>query len=453
MANKHVIIGGVAAGMSAASKIRTLDAEAQITVFQKNGYVSYSACGIPYFIEGIVTSSDKLITYDAKFFKEKRNIDVHLHHQAIKISPAEKTVRVKNLTDGKEDDYAYDRLLIATGASPILPPIKGINLKGIFTVRLLEDGIALNDFLTVRTPRRALIVGAGRVGLEMAEALSVRGLEVTIVQKMPDVLGPMDSEITSIIEAELENSRVKLMKSKGVTEFMGDGSGIKQAGLETGERIDTEVVIIGTGIKPDVEIARLAGIESGKTGAIRVDDRMRTNIPDIYAAGDCAEAYHLILGRNVYMPLGTTANKQGRTAGENMAGREARFGGIAGTSLLKVFDLEIAKTGLTEEEAKAEKMDFSAVVIDHYSKAGYYPGSAKIRLKLMADKQNGQILGAQMVGKNGVAKRIDTIAAALSCRMTVRQLAGLDLGYAPPFAPVYDPVLIAAQELQKKLPD
>lgn len=452
MADRYVVIGGVAAGMSAASKIRNLDSSAQITVFQKNGYVSYSACGIPFFIEGIVPSSDNLVVYDAKFFKEKRNIDVLLHHEAAKISPVARTVLVRNLTTGEEKEHVYDRLLISTGASPIMPPIKGRDLKGIFQVRLLEDGIAIQDYMTTKSLRNAVIVGAGRIGVEMAEALSKRGLDVIIVQKMPDILGPMDVEITDVIEKEFESRNIVLKTSNTVREFTGDGSGVKQAILETGEVINTDIAIIGTGVKPDVEFARQAGIEIGKTGAIRVNDHMQTNVPDIYSAGDCAEAFHLVLGRNVYMPLGTTANKQGRVAGENMAGGDARFAGIVGTSLLKIFDLEVAKTGLTEEEAKIEGKDYAAVVIEQGSRAGYYPGAAKIKVKLIGDRQTGQVLGSQMIGKDGVAKRIDVVAAALSAGMSVKELSGLDLGYAPPFAPVYDPILIAANELLKKIP-
>ncbi|MDO8577609.1 MAG: FAD-dependent oxidoreductase [Dehalococcoidales bacterium] len=449
--NTFIVIGGVAAGMSAASKIRTIDTDSQITVFQKNGYVSYIACGIPYFIEGKIPSSSKLVAYDAQFFKEKRDIDVHLHHEAVKIFPSAKTVLVRNAATGEEKEYSYNRLLISTGATPVLLPIKGHDFKGIFSVRLLEDGIAIQDYMAGKSPKRGLIIGAGSIGLEMAEAFSERGLSVTVVEKMPDILGSMDDEINEVVEEELNNKGVTLLKSMGIVEFVGDSSGVKRAVLENGEAIDTDIVIIGMGIKPNVEIARQAGIELGQTGAIRVDEHMRTNLPDIYSAGDCAEAYHLVLGRNVYMPLGTTANKQGRVAGENMAGGKARFSGIVGTSIFKIFDLEVGRTGLTEKEAKLEGKDYVANVIDQFSRAHYYPGATKIRVKLLAENKTGRILGAQMVGKEGVAKRLDVFATALSTKMTVRELANLDLSYAPPFAPVYDPILIAGNELLKKL--
>jgi NADPH-dependent 2,4-dienoyl-CoA reductase/sulfur reductase-like enzyme len=446
-----IIAGGVAAGMSAASKIRTILPEAQIQVFQKNGFVSYIACGIPYFIEGKVLSSNNLVAYDARFFKEKRNIDVFLHHEIAGIRPSTKTVLTRNLETGEESEQHYDRLLISTGARPVLPPVKGVDLKGIFTVRTLEDGIAIKNYLTAKSPKRALILGAGNVGMEMAEAFSERGLSVTIVERMPNILGSMDDEINSVIEKELESYKVTLIKGKGIVEFIGDESGVKQAILEDGTSLNFDIVILGAGIRPNSEIARDAGIELGPTGAIKVNDKMQTNIPDIYAAGDCAEAHHLIYKRNVYMPLGTTANKQGRVAGENMAGGNSQFPGIVGTSVFKVFGLEVGRTGLTEKEARQEKRDYVTNVIEQFSRAHYYPGVTQIKVKLVADKNTGQLLGAQMVGKEGVSKRLDVFAVALTSGMTVRDVANLDLGYAPPFAPVYDPILIAGSELLKKL--
>jgi len=446
-----LIIGSVAAGMSAASRIRVINPEANIRTFQKSGFVSYIACGIPYLIAGVVPSSSKLVAYNVQFFREKRKIDISLHHEVLKISPSAKTVQVKNLETGEEKEYTWDRLLISTGARPVLPPIKGINLKGIFSIRLLEDGIAIQDYMEAKSPARGLIVGAGNIGLEMAEAFSARGLAVTVVEKMPEILGSMDGEINEVVERELRDKNVTLLKARGVVEFTGDSSGVKRAVLDNGETIDTDIVIMGTGIKPNVEIAREAGVELGQTGAIKIDGYMRTNIPDIFAAGDCAEAYHLVYERNVYMPLGTTANKQGRLAGENMAGGNVRFPGIVGTSVFKVFDLEIARTGLSEKDAMGEGINFASNVIEQFSRAHYYPGVSRIRVKLVADKKTGKLLGAQMVGREGVSKRIDVFAVALTAGMHVRDVASLDLGYAPPFAPVYDPVLIAGSELLKKL--
>jgi NADPH-dependent 2,4-dienoyl-CoA reductase/sulfur reductase-like enzyme len=448
---EFIIVGGVAAGMSAASKIRGLNPDAEIRVFEKSGYVSYAACGIPYLISGKVPSSNNLVVYDPRFFKEKRNIDVFLHHEAIKISPSTKTVVVRNLTNGEEREYSYDKLLISTGARPFLPPIKGANLNGIFTLRTLENGIALQDFITNKIAGRGLIIGAGSIGMEIAEAFSERGLSVTIVEKMPNILGSMDDEICDVVEEELKRNGVTLIKSKGAVEFVGKNSAVAKAILEDGDTLEADVVLIGAGIKPNIELAKDAGIELGQTGAIKVNERMETNIQDIHAAGDCAEAYHLIYGRNVYMPLATTANKQGHVAGENMADGEARFAGIVGTSVFKVFDLDVGRTGMTEKDARREGRKCISNVIEQWSRAHYYPGATQIKIKLTADNNTGQLLGAQIVGHEGVSERLDVFATALSARMTVNEISNLDLGYAPPFTPVYDPILIAGSEIAKRL--
>jgi NADPH-dependent 2,4-dienoyl-CoA reductase/sulfur reductase-like enzyme len=447
----YVIIGGVAAGMSAASKIRSLDREAPVMVFERGGFVSFAACGMPYLIEGKVPSSSELVVYDSRFFKEKRDIDVLVQQEVTKIDPASKTVSTRNVTTGEERQYHYAKLLIATGARAVLPPIKNSGLNGIFTLRALEDGIAIQSFINTAAPQRALIIGAGNIGMELAEAFTERGIRVTLVEKMPNILGSMDDEIDAVVEEELRNNRVTLIKSQAVTEFIGENSRVKAAVLEGGETIETDVALIGAGIKPNSEVAREAGLELGQAGAIRVNERMETSIPDIYAAGDCAEVHHLVYHRNVYMPLGTTANKQGRVAGENMAGRISRFPGVVGTAIFKVFNLEVGRTGLTERDARREGLEYVTNVIEHNSRAHYYPGGSKIRVKLIAAKKSGQLLGAQMVGKEGVAKRLDVFATGLTTGMTVEEFSNLDLGYAPPFAPVYDPILVASSELLKKL--
>ncbi len=446
-----VVIGGVAAGMSAASKIRSLKPQAEIRVFEKSGFVSYVACGMPYFIGGKVPSSKSLVVYDAGFFKEKRNIDVFLHHEAIKISPSDRSVLVKDLGSGEEKTFGYDRLLVSTGARPVLPPIKGSDLRGVFALRLLEHGLAIQDYITQNSPKQAVIIGAGNIGMEMAEAFSARGLTVTIIEKAPSILGSMDDEINEKVEEELRNNGVVLIKSQGVVEFQGDNSAVKRAVLENGDSLPADIVLISTGIRPNSEIAREAGIELGQTGAIRVNDHMQTNLPDIFSAGDCAEAYHRVYKRNVYMPLGTTANKQGRIAGNNMAGEDESFAGIVGTAVFKVFDLEVGRTGLSEKDAGREGLSVVANTIEQTSRAHYFPGVSRIRIKLVADRKTGKILGAQLVGKEGVAKRMDVFATAITAGLTAHEVEGLDLGYAPPVAPVFDPVLIAASELQKKM--
>jgi NADPH-dependent 2,4-dienoyl-CoA reductase/sulfur reductase-like enzyme len=294
-------------------------------------------------------------------------------------------------------------------------------------------------------------VGGGYIGMEMAESFAEAGMKVKVVEKMPSILGTMDDEITEVVEEELSRNGVTLLKSKAVVEFASEGSYLRKAILDSGESLDADIAVVGTGLRPNSEIARDAGIELGRTGAIKVNQRMETNNPDIYAAGDCAEAYHLVLGRNVYIPLATTANKQGRVAGENIAGGSASFPGIVGSAVFKVFDLEVGRTGITEKEARVEGIEYTSNVVEHGSRAPYYPGVSKIRIKLVADRNTGRLLGAQMVGREGVSKRIDVFATAITAKMAVHEIRDLDLGYAPPFSPHYDPVLIAADELYKKL--
>jgi NADPH-dependent 2,4-dienoyl-CoA reductase/sulfur reductase-like enzyme len=448
---RFIVIGAVAAGMSAASRARRLKPDMEIMVFERTGDVSWAACGMPYLIADKVKSANDLVHYNSKFFKEQRNIDIFLYHEVTQIFPQRKIVLTKNIKTGEEKEYSYDKLLITTGARPVVPPIKGIDLKGVFTLRQLQAGIAIKEYIRNNSPQKGLIVGAGYIGMEMAEAFSTAGMKVTIVEKMPTILGTMDDEITEVVEEELKGNDVTIIKSSAVVEFQGNGSIVTRAVTDNGASIDADIALIGVGIRPNSEIARDAGIELGQTGAININAKMETNIPDIYAAGDCAEAYHLVLGRNVYIPLGTTANKQGRVAGENAAGGNASFSGIVGTAVFKTFNLEVGRTGITEKEAKAETIDYVSNVIQHISRAFYYPGRSDIKVKLVADRKTGLLLGAQMAGRDVVAKRLDVFATAVTARMTIRDIGNLDLGYAPPFAPVYDPILIAADELQKKL--
>jgi len=407
---------------------------------------------MPYLISDKVKSPNNLVVYDAKFFKEQRDIDVILYNEARQIFPQRKTVAVKDLKTGEETEYKYDKLLISTGARAFVPPIKGIDLQGVFTLREFQDGVAIKEYIRKNSPGKGLIVGGGYIGMEMAESFSAAGLQVTIIEKMPNILGTMDDEIARLVEEELKSNNVTLIKSAGATEFIGDGSSLVKVLADTGTTIDARIALVGAGIRPNSEIAMTAGIELGKTGAIKVNERTETNVSDIYAAGDCAEAYHLVLHRNAYIPLGTTANKQGRVAGENAAGGNATFGGIVGTAIFKTFDLEVGRTGITEKEARAEGIDCVSNVIQHSSRAFYYPGRSDITVKLVAEKKTGLLLGAQMAGHEGVAKRTDVLATAITVGMTVSQIENLDLGYAPPLSPVYDPVLVAASELGKKLP-
>ncbi len=440
-----LIIGGVAAGMSAASRAKRRNSDLDVIVLEKTQYISYGSCGLPYYISDMIHDHNKLVIIPPKVAREKRGINVRLLHEATEIRTDEKKVRALNHETGEETTFHYDKLVIATGAGAARPPIQGIDLKHVFVLRTLTDGVALKSFIDSGKPKKAVIIGAGYIGLEMAEAFSTRGLHVTILEKLPNILGTMDEEINTIVESELERKHVALHKNAGVVAFEGNSAGeVQSVVLEDGRRFEADLVLVATGVKPHVQFAEAAGIKLGPTGAIAVNEKQETNVPDVYAAGDCAEALHLVTGKPAYIPLGTTANKQGRVAGENAAGGFGIFKGIVGTAVFKCFDLEVARTGLTSVEAEREGFAAVASTITDKCCAGYYPGASPITIKFMMNKENGQLLGAQMVGNHGVSKRIDVLATALFKKMTVEEISQLDLSYAPPFAPVWDPILIAA---------
>jgi NADPH-dependent 2,4-dienoyl-CoA reductase/sulfur reductase-like enzyme len=444
MIRKLVIVGGCAAGMSAASSARRTNPDLEIVVFESSGFVSYGSCGLPYYIAGTVKSHEDLIVYTPDFFREKRNIQVHIKHRVESIDPNGKRIEVRDLERDETIQEEFDRLVIATGGLPVIPPIQGADLDHVFTVRKVEDGLAIKDFIARHSPSRAAIVGGGYIGLEMAEALKRVGLEVTLVEKLPYLLGA-DEEISEIVEGELVDNGVKLMKGAEVEEIRLRGV-ITSAG-----DVPADVVIMSVGVRPNVELARMARINIGTTGAIEVDRRMCTSHPSIFAAGDCAQVKNLVTNKPDYIPLGTTANKQGRVAGINAAGGDASFEGVVGTSVTKVFDLEVARTGLTERRAREFGFLPVSSLITAGSRAHYYPGGAKVTIKLVVDRRTRRVIGAQMVGAEGVAKRIDVIATAIQAGVTVDQLYNLDLSYAPPFAPVWDPILIAARLAIKAL--
>ncbi len=459
-----VVVGGVAAGMSAASRARRLDPDLEIVVFEATGYVSYGSCGLPYFIAGVVTEADDLIAITAERFRKERDIQVHTGHRVTGIDPAAGQLSVVELANGHERRVGFDRLVLATGGRPARPPIPGLDLPGVFGVRTVEDGLAIRGYLEERRPRRAVILGAGYIGLEMAEALVARGLEVTVLDLARQVLTTVDPDVAGRVQAELERHGVRVVLESPVEAVLGGdgahgraGSGGhgSTAGVRAvragGQSFPADLVLLGLGVRPQAELAEEAGLKLGASGAVAVTGRLETSQPGIYAAGDVAEVRHLVTGRPAYVPLGTTANKQGRVAGENAAGGDARFPGVVGTAVVKVFGLEVARTGLSEAQAKAEGFDAAGHAITHGVRAHYYPGPGPATVKLVAERGTGRLLGAQMVGEAGVAKRIDVVATALHAGWTVDRLAELDLSYAPPYSPVYDPILIAASETAKRL--
>jgi NADPH-dependent 2,4-dienoyl-CoA reductase/sulfur reductase-like enzyme len=444
-----VIIGGVAAGMSAASRARRLNSQLGIVVLEKGRHISYGTCGLPYYLSRQVADARELIVYTAEFFREKRNIDVRLEHEATEIEPGRK--RVHALRSGAQPlEIAYDKLVIATGGSPELE-IPGSNLAGVFTCNDLEGAIRLRNFVEEQRPKHAVIIGSGYIGLEVADALVKRGLDVTVLERSDAVLEGIEPEIGERVEAVLAQHGVRLVKGAAATSIAGDAGGrATTVQYGAGGSQPAELVVLSTGVVPRSQLAESAGIQIGQTGAIAVDERMRTSVSSIYAAGDCAEVRHLVTGRPAYFPLGTTANKQGRVAGENAAGGHARFEGVVGTLVTQVFELGVAKTGLSVPQARAHGFQPDAVTITSTSRAKYFHGKP-IVVKLIWDLRTGRLLGCQMAGEEGVAKRIDVAAMALHARMRIPDMLHLDLSYAPPFAPVWDPILIAANEAHKKL--
>ncbi|HET7840761.1 MAG TPA: FAD-dependent oxidoreductase, partial [Terriglobia bacterium] len=429
-----VVIGGVAAGLAAASRARRVNPRMEILVFEKGPDISYSACGLPHFIAGLVPDADALRVYSPEFFQTRRNIQVFTGREVTELSVGRRRVTVAVRGAGLEEIH-YDRLVISTGAEPARPAIPGLDLRGVFHVNDLQATIALMKHLETARPRKAAIIGAGYIGLEMAEALNARGIAITIFERSKELFEAVDEDVAALVEKELEAHGVRLLKGAPVNAITGDrDKRVRRVSLESVEA-EVDCVVLATGVRPRVVLADAAGIRLGATGAIAVNEFMETNEAAIYAAGDCAETTHLVTGRPVYLPLGTTANKQGRVAGENAAGGRARFAGIVGTAVVKVFSLELARTGLSLQQARDAGLSARAAIVRAASHARYL-GGKEILVKMIADKASGRLLGAQMAGAEGVAKRIDVLATALHARMTVQQIAELDLSYAPPFSTV-----------------
>ncbi len=448
-----IVIGGVAAGLSAASEARRHNRWMEIRVYEKGPDISYSNCGLPYYIEGLVPDADSLRIHSPEFFHAERDIDVFTHHEVIEISTSCR--RVTMLAPGSApEEVPYDRLVIATGAEPAPAEIEGLSLEGVFNVNTLQSTIALKRYLDSADVRRAVIVGGGYIGLEMAEALKTPERSVTLLERGANLFEAADAEIVEVIRQELARNGVEVLTGAKVLALVGDahrGGARDQRGTvrrvhsESGS-FDADCVVLATGVRPRVKIAADAGIELGAGGAVAVNEYQETSAAGVFAAGDCADALNLVSGRRTYVPLGTTANKQGRVAGENAAGGRARFAGIVGTAVVKVFGLEVARTGLSAEEAAQAGLRTAEAVVRAAARARYL-GGQDILVKLIADRSTGRLLGAQMVGPEGVAKRIDVLATALHARLTAEQVYQLDLSYAPPFSSVWDPTLIAARQL------
>lgn len=450
---RFVVIGGVAAGMSAASRVKRNKPDMDVIVLERGGFVSYGSCGLPYFVSDLVKDVQGLVVYDAAFFKEKRGIDVLTKHEVTRIDPQSKIVFTRNLEKGEEIMLNYDKLAICTGASPVRPELPGVDLKNVFVIRTAEDGVILKDFIKDTAPRVAVIIGAGLIGLEMAEAFRARGLEVAVIKRPGSILKMFDDDMAELVEEELKRNGVDLVKNAVIKGFEGDNDGRARCVVLEGKSYPADLVLLGTGSRPNSALAREAGLKIAPNGTIAVDERMQTSNPDTFAAGDCIGQKHLITGKDVYIPRGTTANKQGRVAGENASGGNDIFRGVMGTAVSKIFDLTVARTGLSSAEAAAEGYDFVTSTVAHPSHGHTYPNPEPedITIKLIMDRRTGKLLGAQMIGKIGVSKRIDVFATALHSGMTVEEISRLDLSYSPPFAPFWDSILVAANVGLRKL--
>ncbi|MDY0291509.1 MAG: FAD-dependent oxidoreductase [Desulfuromonadaceae bacterium] len=445
-----VVIGGNAAGMSAAAKIRRTQPEREILVLEKTPYTSYSSCGIPYLIGGLIEKVDSLVVRSPEKFREKYNIDVRTGHEVIEVDHRSQRVKVQRLGSTQVVEEPYDQLLIATGARPFCPQVPGMDAIGIFGLSGLASGIRIQEFLAKESPQNVVVIGGGYIGLEMAEALTRLKLNVSLVQKSPEVMDTLDPDMGALVSEALRNIGVNLFLSEGFEAFeVKEG---RVTGVVTPERtLPTDLVILGLGVRANSHLAKAAGIELGPKEAISVDGRMQTGTANVWAAGDCAASLHRLTGQPVHIALGTIANKQGVVAGTNLSGGEGWFPGVVGTAVSKICAVEVARTGLQEKELQQLGTDYATATIKTKTRAGYYPGSGAITVKMLGEKGSGRLLGAQIVGMEGAAKRIDIIATALTAEMTAEDLIGLDLSYAPPFSPVWDPVQTAARQLIKKL--
>jgi NADPH-dependent 2,4-dienoyl-CoA reductase/sulfur reductase-like enzyme len=448
--DRVIVVGGVAAGMSAASQIRRRHPKTRVVVFERGDYISYGACGMPYNIEDPDRDMEDLVVLSADDARKKRGIDLRLRHEATSLDVERGIVTVIDHKKGKDAEEAFDALVIATGARAVRLPMEGFDLPGVHVLRELTDGAAIKEMLTAG-PKKAVVIGAGYIGMEMAHVLTERGLSVTILEKMPQLLPGWHEDSVTMVADTLGERGVEIHTGSTVTGAEKGKNGRVAAVRTQDDLFEADLVLVAVGVRPNTELAASGGLRIGDTGAIWVNQNQQTSHESVWAAGDCAEAYHRVLRRNDWIPLGTTANKQGRIAGANVVGAGQQYRGIVGTCGFTVFDLEVARTGLGEEEAKAESFDPVAVTIRQRSRAHGYPDGVPVQVHLVADRETGLLLGAEIVGREGAALRINTIAAALAAHMTVADLQSFDLVYAPPFAPVWDPVLVAANQLIKKV--
>ncbi|HHU62760.1 MAG TPA: CoA-disulfide reductase [Clostridiales bacterium] len=437
---KIVVVGGVAAGASAAAKARRTNEHAHIVLFEKGSYISFANCGLPYYIGDYIKQRDHLLVVTEETFKKRHNIDVRTNHEVIAIDRKNKRVLVKDLTTEKEFYEDYDKLILAPGARPIRPQMENMNLANVFTVTTIPDVDQIKELLSHRRVNEAVVVGGGYIGVETAEALRNVDVNVTIVELSDRILPGFDIEMTSRVMNTMVKNGIEIVLGRKVVKLFGKHS-VKMVQLDDGTSIPADLVLLTAGIRPNIELAQQAGLKVNK--GIIVDNRMQTSDPDIYAAGDAVEVTHIVTQKPCWTPLAGPANKQGRVAGANAAGDNKVFKGCLGTSIMKIFDLTLAKTGLTEKEAKDEGLDYEISYTHSANHAEYFPGSRLMSIKLIWEKGTKRVLGAQIVGREGVDKRIDVLATAIYGGFTLFDLEQLDLAYSPPYSSAKDPVIIA----------
>lgn len=439
---KVVIVGGVAGGATAAARIRRLDENAEIVVFEKSGFVSYANCGLPYFIGDVITDQEELTLQTPESFWERFRISVKTNHEVTGVYPAEKTVMVRNNLTGDEWKEDYDKLILSPGARPVRPNLPGIDSERIFTLRTVEDTLRIHDYVSTRGAKSVVVAGGGYIGIETAENLRAKGLDVTIVQRPKQLMNTLDYDMAAFVHSKLRMNGVKLRLGSSVAGFMDDNGRIITL-LDGEEGIAADMVILAIGVTPDSSLAKQAGLELGVKGSIVVNDRMETSAADIYAVGDAVQVRHFVTGEDAVIALAGPANKQGRIAADNICGGDSHYRGSLGTSIIKIFDMTVAGTGLTEKAAAAAGLSYESVVLSPSSHAGYYPGAKVMTMKVVYEKESLRLLGAQIVGAEGVDKRIDVLATAIHAGIRADKLKDLDLAYAPPFSSAKDPVNMA----------
>ena len=471
---KVIIVGGVAGGASCAARLRRMDEKAEILMVERGPYVSYANCGLPYHVGGSIEHESSLLVATEKTFRVQFAIDCRTRCEVIGISSKQKTVDLKNHVTGKVTTEKYDKLVLSPGAAPIRPPLPGIDLQGIFSVRTVPDARSIREWLdrgtedqsgmnsytgfqTVMKPKRAVVVGGGFIGLEMVENLVHRRLEVTLIEKLDQVMPPLDPEMARLVERYMVKHGVRLKLDDGVAGFQQSADGSLEVLTSSGKRHPADIVILAIGVRPETTLAKMAGIEIGQRGGIRVDEHMRTSDPDIFAVGDAVEVRDFVTGQWTLIPLAGPANRQGRIAADVIAGRDSRFRGSQGTSICKVFEGVIAQTGASEKVlVQLGDKDFEKIYLFPDSHAGYYPGAKMLAIKVLFRKSDGRLLGAQVLGEDGVAKRIDSFAMAIQMGCTVYDLEEAELSYAPPFGSAKDPVnfagMVAANVLRGDMP-